>query len=167
LRARFAWPFFILLTLLTGCGNGNDGKPLGAKKSAAQANPVNANIAPNLSLAYCKTFTVVSGTNPTYAEIFAGAVACKANAPAPTVRLKVSANFPSSARFCLVPANDTPFRESCFTVNGQTDVLLDSAAQSYGTLVLLAESDLSTYKAFLGLQVTPPGPPRAVLVMNQ
>jgi len=108
----------------------------------------------------------MAGTNAAYAEVFAGALACKAHGLTPIVRLKVSSSFPTNARFCLVPANEFAFRETCFTINGQADITLDPAAQNYGSLVLLAESDLNSYKMFLNYQIAN-APPRAIALMNQ
>lgn len=155
------------LALLSGCGNGNDGSPLGLRKksSGSSVNPVQVGVTPPLKLQYCKAFTVYSGTNPAFAETMAGSSICKVDSAAPVVHLKVGMSFPKSGRFCLIPMNEFAFAETCFSATDAMTYHLDPAATSYGSIVLLAEADLATYKAFLNFQ-TLNGPPRAFAIMN-
>lgn len=157
----------LALALLSGCGNGNDGSGLlnRKKSSSSSVNPVKVGVTPPLKLQYCKAFTVHSGTNPVFAESLAGSSICKVDSAAPVVHLKVGMNFPRNGRYCLIPMNEFAFPETCFSATDAMTFHLDPSATSYGSIVLLAEADLNTYKAFLNLQ-TQNGPPRAFAIMN-
>lgn len=159
-------PTLLCLTALTACGNANDG--LSIRKSSAvktaSASTAGASLAdPRETYGPCATATVLGGSNPSYAQIFAGTQFCRGISRPSQVMVKVNATFPSTGRFCLVPMTDVALPESCFTVNGQAVVNLQTSA--YSTLVILAESDLAAYKAFLNYQFDT-APPRAMAILN-
>jgi len=158
------------LTLLNGCGNAG-GKPLTPYKrgltSAQTANTSNPVVTDGVQLDWCKNFSSLDGTNGIPGSLFNGASLCKIKSTNSVVRIKVSANFPINGRFCIVPMNDSNYRESCFSINGQADVAVDAAAQSYGygSVALIAEGDLAAYRAFINFQTTV-SPPRGIVFMN-
>ncbi len=163
----------LTLSLLTGCGNGNDGRPLTPNKrklgsTQTTTNPVGTtDNTQAVQLDYCKTFTPVDASPA--ASLFGGAQVCKIRNTPTVVRIKVSGNFPLGGRFCVVPmTNDGAHRESCFAINGQADVALDPnvASYGYGSMAMINEGDLSAYRAFLNFQSTV-SPPRGITFMNQ
>lgn len=169
LRQYIVLPALLLLTVLfTGCGNGNDGRPLTPyKKTGASTSAASTNVASALQIDYCQNFVPFDGSQVSGIQ-FNGASVCKIKSQPTTVRIRVGANFPINGRFCVVPMNELAFRESCFAINGQADVILDAAVQTYGygSLALILESDLPAYRAYLNFtsQITPP---RGVAFLTQ
>lgn len=161
----------LTLTLLNGCGNASDKALTPYKRgltSAQTANNSNNSAVSGVQLDWCKNFSPLDGTNGIPATMLAGASLCKIKNSVSTVRIKVSANFPIGGRFCLVPmTGDGLFRESCFAINGQADVMLDTTAQTYGygSVAIIAEGDMAAYRAFVNFQTTT-SPPRGIVFMN-
>ncbi len=166
---RFPASFFIALVclaVLSACGNTNDGNPFRSKKSSVTVNPIKAGAQSPLGLLYCKQFTVIDGGNASFAASFSGSSICKVDSSYPMVQLKVGMNFPQNGRFCLVPMSDYAFPETCFSPTDAMTFTLDASAAQFGSIVILAESDLNAYKAFLNY-ASNYAPPRAIAVMNQ
>ena len=156
--------------LLCSCGNANDGKsfnPYRKSGGASQANlenPVLSSV-PVPQPLICKNPTLSSGGSPAFDAIFAGSVFCPMQGISPgtkgfMARLKVNAALPSDTRLCAIPfVYDSPANETCFSLNGQADFSLST--DQYTSVVILAESNLGAYKAFLmNAGVLPP--PRVI-----
>lgn len=163
MRATFLFSV-LALAIFTGCGNGNDARTLGGKKSQTTST-LTATNAPLVSLEYCQNFVPYGDAT---SAMFNGASICKIKGNATMVRVKTGANFPISSRFCLVPMSSIAFRESCFTINGQADIALDPAVLTYGygSVAFIAEGNVAAYRAFLSY-ASPLDPPRGIALMGQ
>lgn len=151
---------------LTGCGNANDGLTRKYPSMLSAVTTTRGPSAPLNSFSSCKPFAVLGGSNPAYAQAtFAGIQACRGVSHPFEVLLQVNSNFPTSTSFCLVPLTSSGVQaaqETCFNVNGQAQLQLNTSNYSY--LVLLAQADLAAYRAYLAQQ-TEASPPRAVATM--
>lgn len=138
------------IAFLVGCGNVDQGK-IGIKKSkttSAAATSSSGSTSNGLSFSSCKNLAVYSGTDANFAMTYNGVQVCAGASQLNTVRIKTSAYFPTSQRFCMVPlAFAAAFSATCFTVNGQADLTM--ASENFTALALVRESDLSAYTAYL------------------
>lgn len=171
MRHHFLWlGLLCIAAALPGCGNADDGRPFtpnGKPFSAAQQQALSSNTintARVTKLLFCSNPLFVS-SDPGINTMFAGSVLCPTEGVLPgsrgySIRLKVNANIPVNTQLCLVPfVGNYPDAERCFAFNGQIDVLL--ATNQYTSAVVLNESDLSAYKAYLSNPALFP-PPRVL-----
>ena len=149
-------PVCLAVASLAGCGNPDYGKefrPGGKPASqAASTEPAaqQAAVAPE-AWGPCKTMYVYSGTGAAYSSELANSKACPGVANKSAARLKVSAYFPTTRRACLVPLNSgAAYPATCFTINGEKDITLNTA--SYTALTLVYETDLAAYTSYLNNQ---------------
>lgn len=155
----------ILLTalcLFQSCGNADKGISL--KDQDQLASQTHITVAPNAltnNLGPCKNFNVVTGTNPSYAQVFYGSSICVSLSDRKIVRIRVTANFPRDS-MCILPRNNTvqAFSPTCIAIDGQADIVLSTDAYSY--IYLISATDLNDmYKYLYGTATYPP--PHAIL----
>lgn len=145
---RFA--LIALCSLFAACGNTDKGVELkNPKQGTSTAQSITlTNVNPNVQLGPCKNLQVFAGTEPAYSQVFNGTSACASTNMSNIVRLRVPAGFPSDTRFCLVPQSATMvYTQTCFTINGQSDITLSSPA--FTSVVLLREGDMGNFNNYL------------------
>jgi hypothetical protein len=139
------------LVLLAGCGaNPDHGKSIkpGKKTSAAALSPAAGPVAELIQLSPCKTMSIYGGSNPALAADFSGSSACASTSHLNVVRIRVSANLPTTARVCVVPLNfSNHFPATCQTINGQADVVLSTG--EFTAVTLVYENQLASYQSYL------------------
>lgn len=136
--------YLILLFALCACGNADQG--IGPKKS--KSNPVaklsQTASAPTVDSGLCKTMQAYKASNLTSSDELNGASLCTNNNSPALLTLKVSANFPATTRYCLVPLNSAKtFTASCFIGNGQIPIGLSTS--DFTDVALVSESNLNSF----------------------
>lgn len=160
-----SWTLFSLL--LVACGNADQGIEKKRQDLNGLGTATSVTYGPDgiaKTFGPCKNMTVYGGKDPSFATVYNGASACASTSHEHIVKLKVSANFPASIRFCLIPLTATAaLMESCFSVNGQADIALSSS--TFSAVVLVREVDVDDYRAFL-MNPGGPYPPMAHAVLR-
>jgi hypothetical protein len=164
------WLGLFCLPLLTACGNGNDGRafnPFPKKSTSSVNNPVNAGLGVSGQFLPCHSAWAPSA-DAGFNAAFAGSVLCPGEGPTTgskgaLARLKVNSGVPVNTRLCMIPfVYDLPTAETCFAINGQADVVLSS--DQYTSIVVLSESQLAAYKAYMN-DPNYPAPARVIFLL--
>ena len=93
----------------------------------------------------CKTLTVYSGTDPSFAANLNGAMACPGIVGS-LVRIKTNAMM--GQQLCMVPSGPYGnYQETCFNNSGQIDLMASSS--DYTAIALVRASDLTAYTQYI------------------
>ena len=158
----------LILPLLTGCGiaKQHTSSLPSRSSSAAEQNPVQVGLQPPNQFQSCHSPLIYSA-DQSFNTAFQGSALCPGlsddhNTRSNLVRLKVSTLVPANTQLCLVPfVYDAAAPESCFAINGQSDIRLST--NQYTSIVVVPATYLQAYKDFL---LTPGALPPARLLFS-
>jgi hypothetical protein len=140
--------FFLSFLALTACGNADQGKGTKKNKAAATLAAVTQTQSNDLTgYGPCVAMQVLSSSGYASASELNGSSVCAHLTKKDQVRLKVSANFSTTNRYCLVPVSYSGlFTPNCFTIDGQADVVLST--DQFTDVALVAENNLNAFNSY-------------------
>lgn len=141
----------LLGLLAVGCGNVDEGK-VGLRNAKAKTSSVQApSTGGALQLGPCQRLQAQNDGN----QVFASVQACAGVTAMNVVRIKTSAYFSTSERYCVVPLSFAgAYAATCFNVNGQADLTLSTEA--FTAIAMVREADLNAYTSYLSGQTSNP-----------
>lgn len=156
MRAPNFWmAVFLSASLLSACGNGNDGKTNSNSKKNIDTTPIQERISRRVSSVtamplFCQSTFL--GNDLSFNQTMMGTSVCPIEGTTngqkgSLVRVRVNANFPRNLRVCLVPIGPAVMSNvPCFAIDGEVDV--NVFTDQYTSLVMVEESNLAAYQAY-------------------
>ncbi|MCO5141542.1 MAG: hypothetical protein M9962_00460 [Oligoflexia bacterium] len=152
--------FITILAIFQGCGNADKGISL--KDQDRLGSQTHITISPSAlsNFGSCKNFNVVSGSNPSYAQVFNSSSVCISLEDRKIVRIRVKADFPRDS-MCIAPRSDTQvYSPTCIGIDGQADIVLSSADYKY--LYFFSAADMNGMAQYISGSAAYP-PPHAII----